>query len=317
MTKSTTVGAAPSADCPIWISFLNRIMNSDKEMVSYLQRVCGYMLTGSVEEHVLFFGYGTGANGKTTFANVLLGILGTGPSGYAVIAPISTFTVTGSEQHPTDLAMLSGARVVVAQETEEGRAWATSKLKMMTGGDLITARFMRQDFFVYAPQFKILIFGNHKPAMHGVDEAMRRRMHMLPFTVTIPRAERDPELGAKLKAEYPCILRWMIEGCWAWQRIGLKPPPKVLAATEAYLLDEDTVGAWITEKCWTGQQYFGTLVDLFPSWKAWAEATGERPGQRKELAKALDARPELARRLDPDTRRAGWIGIAIRPPRTV
>jgi putative DNA primase/helicase len=113
MTKSTTVGAAERADCPIWISFLSRIMDGDDEMVAYLQRVCGYMLTGNVEEHALFFGFGSGANGKSTFSNVLLGILGTGPTGYAAVAPISTFTASVTEQHPTDLAMLRGARLVV------------------------------------------------------------------------------------------------------------------------------------------------------------------------------------------------------------
>jgi P4 family phage/plasmid primase-like protien len=315
-TKQVTVDPDLSAKCPGWRTFLLRVMNNDQSMVDYLQRVCGYCLTGLTTEHVLFFAHGSGANGKSTFANVLTGILGTGPSGYAAIAPISTFTASHTDQHPTDLAMLRGARLVVAQETEKNRSWAISRIKMMTGGDPITARFMRQDFFTYTPQFKLLIIGNHKPALHNVDEATRRRFHLIPFTVTIPEPERDRTLPDKLKAEYPHILGWMMHGCEAWQDRGLAPPAKVLTAAAAYFADEDTIGAWIAECCNTGRAFYDTLTALYPSWKAWAEAHGERPASAKEFAKALDARPELTRRQDPVTRRAGWYGLTVKhPPR--
>ena len=228
VTRATTVDADPNADCPLWKKFLLRIMGGDQDMVDYLQRVCGYCLTGSTEEHAMFFGWGTGANGKSTFSDVLIGIFGTGSSGYAAVAPISTFLASNTEQHPTDLAMLQGVRLVIAQETEQGRSWATSKLKMMTGGDRITARFMRQDFFTYVPRFKIMILGNHKPMLGNVDEAIRRRLHLIPFTVTIPENERDPMLGEKLKAEGPAILWWMMQGCEQWdEEKGLGPPAKV------------------------------------------------------------------------------------------
>jgi P4 family phage/plasmid primase-like protien len=242
-TKATTVDPDLHADCPLWKNFLRRIMDNDQSLIDYLQRVCGYCCTGITDEHVIFFAHGGGANGKSTFASALLGILGVGPEGYAAVAPISTFLASQTDQHPTDMAMLRGARLVVAHETEEGRAWAISKIKMMTGGDLITARFMRQDFFTYSPQFKVLILGNHKPALHRVDEATRRRVHLIPFTVTIPEAERDPKLSEKLKAEYPAILGWMLHGCEAWQDMGLAPPTKVLDASSAYFADEDTIGA--------------------------------------------------------------------------
>jgi P4 family phage/plasmid primase-like protien len=312
-TKQTTVDADLRADCALWKAFLLRIMDDDQSMVDYLQRVCGYCLTGLVDEHVMFFGHGTGANGKGTFAGVLTGILGTGPTGYAAVAPISTFTASKTEQHPTDLAMLQGVRLVIAQETEEGRSWAVAKIKMMTGGDLITARFMRQDFFTYRPQFKIMILGNHKPALHNIDEATRRRIHLIPFTVTIPKAERDLKLPEKLTAEYPHILGWMMHGFEVWSRIGLAPPAKVLAASAAYFADEDTIAAWIAERCDVGKALYDTLVALFPCWKAWAEARGERVGSSKELAKALDTRPELTRHNDPATRRAGWHGLMVKP----
>jgi putative DNA primase/helicase len=313
-TKQTTVTPDLNADCPLWKKFLLRVMDGDPEMVDYLQRVCGYCLTGITSEHVVFFGWGTGANGKSTFANVLTSILGIGPSGYAAIAPISTFTASHTDQHPTDLAMLRGARLVIAQETEENRIWAISKIKMMTGGDPIAARFMRQDFFSYLPQFKVMIMGNHKPALQNVDEASRRRFHLIPFTVTVPGTERDPKLGEKLKAESPAILAWMIEGCAAWQRQGLTPPAKVRAASDAYFADEDTIGAWIAECCIISRGSDDTLNNLYPSWKAWAEARNERPGSAKDLAKALDARAGLTRRNEPVTKRAGWLGLKVMPP---
>src|SRR5262249_16773532 len=158
---------------------------------------------------------------------------------------------------------------------------------------------MRQDFFTYIPRFKIMILGNHKPAMHHVDEATRRRVHLIPFTVTIPEAERDPKLPEKLKAEYSAILRWMLHGCENWQDTGLAPPAKVLAASSAYFADEDTIGRWIAECCDTGKDFYETLKALYTSWKAFAEAHGEFVGSAKALAKALDARSELRRQNQP------------------
>jgi putative DNA primase/helicase len=312
-TKQTTISADPNTDCPLWRAFLLRIMGDSEAMVAYLKRVCGYCLTGLTTEHVMFFCYGTGANGKSTFASVLLGILGIGRTGYAAVAPISTFTASSYEQHPTDLAMLRGVRLVVAQETEEGRNWATSRIKMMTGGDPISARFMRQDFFTYKPQFKIMVLGNHKPALNSVDEAIRRRIHFIPFTITIPEADRDLSLPEKLKAEYPSILAWMLEGAHEWRRRGLAPPPAVVDATNRYLLDEDNIGAWIADRCLIGKDACDVLVKLFASWKAWAEAHNERPGTAKDLAKALDARDDLERYQQPGTNRTAWRGIMARP----
>src|SRR5262249_26134045 len=150
---------------------------------------------------------------------------------YCRTAPIETFTAATSERHPIDLARLRGARLVSAVETEVGRRWAESKIKALTGGDRISARFMRQDFFEFIPQFKLLIAGNHKPGLRSVDEAIRRQFYLIPFTVTIPAEERDPGLLEKLKTERPGILHWMIEGCLQWQQHGLAPPAVVTAAT--------------------------------------------------------------------------------------
>jgi putative DNA primase/helicase len=195
VTKITAV--APGGGCPLWLRFLARITAGDVELQAFLQRAAGYALTGITREHALFFAYGTGGNGKGVFLNTLTGIMG----GYAAVAEMATFTASNGDRHPTDLAMLRGARLVTAQETEEGRQWAEARIKTLTGGDPITARFMRQDFFTFAPQFKLFIAGNHKPGLRNVDEAMRRRLHLIPFTVSIPPGERDPDLPEKLRAE--------------------------------------------------------------------------------------------------------------------
>jgi hypothetical protein len=173
--------------------------------------------------------------------NTVSGILGD----YARSARIETFTESAVERHPTELAMLRGARLVSAIETEQGRRWAESRIKALTGGDRVAARFMRQDFFEYVPQFKLLIAGNHKPSLRSVDEAIRRRLHLIPFAITIPPAERDPALAGKLQAKWPAILAWMIEGCVEWQRQGLMVPPAVSAATSQYIEAEDAFGLWL------------------------------------------------------------------------
>jgi putative DNA primase/helicase len=234
----------------------------------------------------LFFLYGTGANGKSVLIDTISGILGD----YHKTAPIETFTASKTDRHPTDLAGLMGARLVTAIETEEGKGWAESKIKALTGGDKISARFMRQDFFEFTPQFKLIIAGNHKPSLRSVDEAIRRRIHLIPFTVTIPPDERDLELKKKLEAEWPGILQWMIEGCLEWQQLGLTPPKAVVDATDAYLEAEDAISAWIDECCIRDVNAWATSSDLFTSWTAFANGAGEFVGSSKRLRQNLEAR---------------------------
>lgn len=231
-TKITAV--SPGGYCPLWNKVLTQIFAGDQVLIDYLQRVAGYFLTGSTAEHVLFFCYGTGANGKSTVLNTLSGIM----ASYCAVAQMETFTASKADRHPTELAMLRGARLVTANETEQGRRLAEARIKSVTGGDPITARQMRQDPFTFFPQFKLAMAGNHKPGLSGVDEAIRRRIHLIPFAVKIPEEDRDQDLPEKLKAEWPGILAWMIEGCLKWQAIGLKPPDAVKKATEIYLESE-------------------------------------------------------------------------------
>jgi putative DNA primase/helicase len=271
---------------------LRRITDGDLELERFLQRVAGYGLTGSNREHALFFFFGTGANGKSVLLNTLSGIMGD----YSRSAPIETFTASTVERHPTDLASLRGARLVMAVETEEGRRWAESRIKALTGGDKIAARFMRQDFFEFTPQFKLLIAGNHKPGLRSVDEAIRRRFQLVPFAVTIPPDERDETLTERLKNEWPGILYWMIKGCHDWLETGLAPPEIVKAATAAYLEAEDAVTAWLEEACERDANAWESSSALFASWKTSAEKAGEHPGTMKRLVQNLEARGFVPRR---------------------
>ena len=285
ITKITAI--APGGECPLWLKFLATVTNGDEERQKFLQRVAGYNLSGIIREHALFFYYGTGGNGKGVFLNTLTGIMGD----YAAVASMETFTASQSDRHPTDLAMLRGARLVTAQETEEGRKWAESRIKAMTGGDPITARFMRQDFFTFQPSFKLNIAGNHKPGLRNVDEAIRRRFNLLPFDVKIPAADRNPGLPEELKAEWPGILKWMIAGCLEWQRIGLAPPKAVTDATKEYFEEEDALGRWVKDCCDTDDKNrSGTSAGLFLSWCKWTANAGEFTGSQKRFSQGLIAR---------------------------
>ena len=288
MTKLT--GVAPDADCatPIWHQFLDRVTSGDRQLISFLRRVAGYALTGSTREHALFFLYSTGANGKSTFLNAITAAAGD----YHRVAPIETFTASSVERHPTDVAGLRGARFVTSTETEEGRRWAESKIKQLTGGDKIAARFMRQDYFEFTPIFKLMIAGNHKPGLRSVDEAIRRRFLLIPFTVTIPPDERDEHLSEKLRAEGPGILHWMTEGCLDWQQRGLAPPDAVRKATADYLEGKDALAVWIEEATERDPNAWESSPVLFKSWKAWAERAGEWVGSLRKFSQRLEDRQE-------------------------
>jgi len=277
--------------------------------MEFLKRKAGYAFTGLTREHALFFLYGTGANGKTVYLNTLAGIEGD----YHVTAPAEVFMAARNDRHPTELAMLRAARMVTAVETEEGRRWAESRIKALTGGDPVTARFMRQDFFEFTPEFKLMIAGNHRPSLRNVDEAIRRRFFLVPFDVVIPADERDQTLPDRLRDEWPGILEWAIEGCNEWKEDGLAPPERVLAATEEYLASEDAYGNWLEEAVDQLPGAHETSADLYQSWRVWAEKAGEFVGTQKRLSQALLEHGFAAKR-QAGTGRAGFAHIRLRRP---
>lgn len=284
ITKSTLV-APTNQDCPLWDRFLLEASGDDKDLIRFLKQWCGYSLTGITREHALVFVYGPGGNGKSVFLNIVTAIL----KQYACTAAMDTFTASKTDKHTTDMAMLRGARLVTASETEEGRAWAEARIKQMTGGDPITARFMRQNNFTFIPQFKLTVVGNHKPVLRNVDEAARRRFLIAPFDKK--PAKPDRELEQKLMAEAPAIMQWMVEGCLDWQRCGLMKPDSVIAATKDYFSDQDLFGHWLDEDCDCergNNDKSETSSELFKSWKEFALTAGHPPGTRQSFNDKMD-----------------------------
>jgi putative DNA primase/helicase len=286
LTRRTATTPTDAICCPRWLEALEQIFDGDRELIEYVQRAAGYSLTGLVSEQVLFFLFGWGGNGKNIVAETLAGVL----CDYAVVAPMSLLLEQRHEQHPTELAVLRGARMALGSEVDPGRGWAEAKLKALTGGDRITARLMRGDFFEFTPQFKFWLRANHKPRLRTVDAAMRRRMHLVPFRVQFTGRQQDPNLREKLRAEWAGILRWAIEGCMAWQKIGLKPPISVHEATETYFADFDVLDRWLGDCC--VQDVNGQVFSrqLFRSWHDWAERNNERVGAEAEFVERLEAR---------------------------
>lgn len=275
ITKSTAVAPIPLAefnpgrDCPRWLKFLDETTAGDAELIRFLQQWFGYCLTGDTREHALMFIYGPGGNGKSVYLNTKTRILGD----YCRTAGMDVFTASKGDRHPQELARLKGARMVCASETEEGRAWAEVRIKQLTGGDTITARFMRQNDFEFRPEFKLTIIGNNKPILNTVDDAARRRFNVVPFDHT-PK-NPDPKLESKLHAEWPGILSWAIAGCLDWQANGLKRPRVVIEATAEYFAEQDTFQQWLDERCDIGHAHVDTNANLLGDWTCYARTHGE------------------------------------------
>lgn len=310
ITKVVSCGPSKNEDCPTWHRFIEEVTAGDDGLARFLQQWAGYALTGDTREQSLAFFYGPGGNGKSVWVSTVSEILGD----YVQAAAMATFVKSSSDRHPTDLASLRGARLVTASETQQGRAWDESRIKVLTGGDKIAARFMRQDFFEFTPQFKLTIIGNHKPSLASVDDAIRRRFVIVPFLCK-PESP-DPQLMQKLRQEFPGILRWMINGCLDWQQNGLIRPHRIVSATDEYFSEQDTFGQWIDEDCRVGAEAakdWETARELFESWSNFARAAGEDPGTQKrfgdELGK-LGLRREV-KRVDGKTPKV-WVGISLR-----
>lgn len=277
LTKRTAV--SPGGDCPKWREFLQQVTNDDDNMQAYLQRLAGYCLTGTFSEQMFAFLYGHGGNGKGVFIRQLIGLMGD----YATTASMDTFTESRAQRHETEFARLHGMRLVSAQETEEGRRWAQAKIQELTGGDKITTRFMHKDHFTFQPQFKLIFVGNHKPSLRSVNDAIKRRCHLVPFMRTIKVEDQDIDLDAKLKAEWPGILQWAIDGCLFFQRERLMPPASIMEATKDYLQSEDMLLQWIDECCDADESFRVKSANLYKSYQSWCDQQGERANSAKRF----------------------------------
>lgn len=305
ITKLAPVAYDSAATCPLWLSFLNRIMGGNRELIGFLQRMFGLCLTAVISEQVLFMLYGTGANGKSTTVNTILAVLGD----YGRMAAPGLLLKKRHEGHPTERADLYGARLVASVEVDRGRALAEALVKEMTGGERMKGRFMFRDFFEWTPTHKLILCCNHRPTIRGTDNAIWRRVRLVPFTVTIPEDERDNDLGDKLQAEAAGILRWAIDGCLAWQRDGLGAPDEVVSATEAYRAQMDVLGVFLCERTYQGPNATCTVKELYDAYKGWCDTNGERAETKNDLNNLLAERGFIPRRTG--SRGRFWQGLGI------
>lgn len=304
VSRSTSV--SPTSGTPDrWLRFLRESTGDDADMVEYLQRALGYGLTGLTSEQALFFIYGDGGNGKGVFVNVARRIM----DDYAETAAMETFTASRSDQHPTNLAKLHGARLVTASETERSHAWAESRIKQLTGNDEISARFMRQDFFSFVPVFKLLIIGNFHPVLNAVDDAMKRRFNIIPFIRKPPAP--NPHLETELEQEFPQILNWMLEGCRKWREGGLQRPKAVEDATADYFEDQDVFGQWLAQFCEVSSALRENSQELFHNWSLFAKEVGEDVGSLKGFGSLLNKRGFRADRETAGKRARFWRGLRL------
>lgn len=283
LTKLAPVAYNPETSCPTREAFLARLFGETSDVTAYLQRFCGYCLTGSTQEHVLNIAYGPGANGKTTFARTVRAVLGE----YAAVTSAETFLLRRGDSIPNDLAALRGARLVVASEIESGRRLAESLVKAASGGDPLSARHLFCEWFEFEPQFKLLMMTNHRPVIRGTDHAIWRRIRLVPFTTVIPPDEQDPRLPEKLLSELPGILAWAVRGCRAWQAEGLGLPEAVRGATDAYRAEQDTLAAFL-EECIVQEEGARVMASaLYQVYRDWCDQARERPDSKKTLGLLL------------------------------
>ncbi|MBB4120218.1 phage/plasmid primase, P4 family [Martelella radicis] len=314
ITKITAAAPIPSESfdpakhCPRWLAFLEFATGGDADAIRFLQQWFGYSLTGDTREEALLFVHGIGGSGKSTTINTIAALLGD----YATAVDPETITAQKHGRHSTEIARLHGARMAYASETEAGRAWAENRIKQLTGGDVMTARFMRQDDFEFKPQLKLVVIGNNKPAFANVDGAIKRRFNVMPFDHK--PAHADHGLKASLEAEFAGILSWAIQGCLDWQKHGLCRPAVMVETTNEYFAEMDLFSNWLVDRCETGPRYAATTEDLFDSWSWYARQNGEEPGNRfSDFPQRMRERGFLTAKNIGSKRARGYSGIRIAP----
>lgn len=307
ITKLAGAPFDPAADCPTWLAFLDQIMAGRQDVIDFLQRALGYSLTGDVSEHVLLFLYGTGRNGKSTFLQAVRDVLGD----YGLQAAPDMLLSKPSAQHPTERADLYQMRFVTTIEAGAGRKLDEPLVKLLTGGDPIRARRMREDFWEFLPTHKLWLAANHKPEVRGTDQGIWSRICLIPFEVTIGAATMDKHLGEKLHAEAAGILRWMAEGCQIWQRDGLKPPVFVQQATTRYRVEMDVLADFLAECCELGDTFYCPSGELYKEYERWCVENSERGASQRAFAFALEERGFSRQRLGRGGSRC-YAGLRVR-----
>jgi len=307
ITRSADVSFQPTARAPRWQQFLIEVFDDDREVIQFVQRAVGYSLTGDTREQCLFILWGGGANGKSTFLETIIRLLGT----HAVTTPFSTVMVQRNPGSPrNDLAALHGARLVKASEAEHHSTFAESIVKEVTGGDTITARFLFKEHFSYKPTFKLWLATNHRPEIHGTDDAIWRRIRLIPFTRQFSGANKDAGLREKLERELSGIMAWAVQGCLDWQKHGLKSARIVESATLEYRQESDQVGRFIKDRCELRQNCQTPARELYDGFVRWCSVCNEKPLATNRFAVKLEERGLKRKRV-----RSGvmYVGIGMLP----
>jgi putative DNA primase/helicase len=305
ITKIANVEYNPQADCPLWKQFIREIMDFKAEVISFVQTAAGWALTGDTSEQTLFILFGSGANGKSTFLNTIMYLLGD----YAIATPTETFMRKNGDQNTNDIARLRGTRFVTTTEAEQGRRLSEPLIKKITGNDQMTARFLYGEFFNFMPTFKIFMATNHKPVIKGTDYGIWRRIKLIPFTTRIPEEKQDKHLELKLRGEASGILNWLLEGAARWKRERLKVPPAILNATDEYRGEMDVIGNFLKECCIQKPGVSIRIRELFKAYQDWCEENNEHAVSERFLGLRLKEMG-FERTRTADAR--FWCGLALR-----
>lgn len=308
LTKITGADYRPDTSAPVWESFLERVLPS-VDLREFVQRSAGYSATGDTSEQCLFINHGGGANGKSTFQEAVADALGD----YATRTPTDMLMARRFNGVPNDVARLKGARFVTASETDEGRRLDEARIKDLTGQDTITARFMKGEWFDFAPTHKLHLSTNHKPEVRGTDHAIWRRIRLIPWSVTVPPAEQDKKLPEKLRRELAGVLAWTVAGCLQWHREGLQTPEEVRKATGAYRAEMDVLAAFLREECATVEGESTNATELFKRFEEWCKETGETAGKQRKFGERLKERGYEKQRITsgPDKGKYEYLRIVL------
>ena len=305
ITKIANAVYDPAADCPLWKQFIREIMNFKPELVNFLQTAAGWGLTGNIEEQTMFILYGSGANGKTTFLNTILYLLGD----YAISTPTESFMKKSGDQNTNDIARLRGTRFVTTTEAEIGRRLSEPLIKKITGNDQMTARFLYGEYFNFTPTFKIFMATNHKPVIKGTDHGIWRRIKLIPFTTTIPQEKQDKSLELKLKQEASGILNWLLEGTARWKREGLKTPEEIINATDEYRAEMDVIGHFLNQRCVQGKDCSIRIRELYKAYAEWCDDNKEHAVSERFFTMRLKEMNFVQSRT---SEARFWVGLALR-----
>jgi putative DNA primase/helicase len=307
ITRSAEVSFRPTARAPRWYKFLTEVFADDRDLVQFVQRAVGYSLTGDTREQCLFILWGGGANGKSTFLETIICLLGS----HAATTPFSTVMIQRNPGSPrNDLAALHGARLVKASEAEHKSTFSESTVKEITGGDTITARFLFKEHFSYKPTFKLWLATNHRPEIQGTDDAIWRRIRLIPFTRQFSGANKDAGLREKLERELPGILSWAVQGCLDWQEHGLKSPRTVEAATLEYRQESDQVGRFLKDRCHLQPAERTPGKTLYDAFVLWCGTHNEKALANNQFSAKLAERGLAKKR---SSRAAIYLGVGLLP----